>query len=85
MRAELAAKGVVNLHGERRCGAHRSAPIDAFEQHRELRRRQLHRAIAGRRPHETASLQPLGEQAEALPVPVQQFDEVTTAATKAED
>ena len=45
------------------------APIEPFEQRRELRRRQTHHAVLDLRPTELAVLQPLGEQAHAGSVP----------------
>ena len=47
-----------------RCWRDRPAPVDSFDQQRQLRRRQLQRAIHDRRPDELALLQPLGEQAQ---------------------
>ena len=61
-------------------GARRHPPIDALQQHRQLRRRQKHRAVLGLGPDEAALLEPLREQAKALPVPPQNLDQVTAAA-----
>ena len=47
----------------------RHAPVDAFQQHRQLRRRQRHRAFFRLRPDEAAFLEPLGEQAQTLAIP----------------
>src|SRR5204863_1297398 len=55
------------------------APLQAFKQHGHLRRRQSNRTFLGDRPREAALLQALGEQAEALAVPVQNLDQVTSA------
>src|SRR5512144_2997713 len=67
----------------RTIGAPRRPPVDPLEQHRQLRRAQRHRALPGLRPDEPAPLQPLGEQAETLAVPIQHLDQV--AALAAED
>ena len=45
----------------RRLRSHRTAPVDPFEQHRELRTAQVHRTACRLRPHEAAALQALGE------------------------
>ena len=63
----------------------RQPPIDAFQQIAKLRRRDRHRAvraIAGgrRRPDKTAAFQPLREQAHALAVVPQHFDQATAPA-----
>src|SRR5512132_2025590 len=68
----------------RTIGASRSPPVDPLEQHRQLRRAQRHRALARLRPDEPAALQPLGEQAETLTVPIQHLDEVAAPAAKDE-
>ena len=47
-----------------------------------MRRRQTHRAILGLGPDEAAFLEPLREQAKALPVPPQNLDQVTAAAAE---
>jgi hypothetical protein len=63
----------------------RRSPFQPFEQHRHLRWGQRNRALLRRWPGKAALLQPLGEQAEALAVPVQNLDEITSAAAEAED
>src|SRR5260221_202215 len=62
-----------------------SAPLEPLEKHRHLRRRQRDRALLRRWPSESALLQALREQAEALPIPVKHLDEMTPAPAKAED
>ncbi len=42
--------------------ARRHAPVDAFEQHGQLRRRQRHAAGTGLRPNEASAFQSLGQQ-----------------------
>src|SRR5215210_1185733 len=44
------------------------APVDAFEQHRQLRRSQRHRAGGRLRPHEAAAFQAFGKQAQPVSV-----------------
>ena len=53
--------------------AFRRSPVDAFNQHGELRWRERHRTagIAHPRPDETTLIEPLGKQAETIAVPVQ--------------
>jgi hypothetical protein len=57
----------------RRRRRYRASPIHGFHQDGKLRRCQYHRAIGDRRPHEAATLQPLGDQPKAAAVPVQAF------------
>ena len=45
----------------------------------------MNRAFAGLRPDEPATLQALGKQAETIPVPPEQFDQITTPTTEDED
>ena len=65
----------------------RRAPIDAFNQHRELRRCERHRAarLAQRRPYEAALLQPLGEQTKSVPIPEQDLHRVRLLAPEGEE
>src|SRR5512132_310098 len=68
----------------RTIGAQGNPPVDALEQHRQLRRAQRHPALPGLRPDEPAPLQPLGEQAETLTVPIQHLDQLAAPAAKDE-
>src|SRR5579862_3589044 len=52
-------------------------PIEAFEQRRQLRRRQSDHAVFDLRPAELAVLEPFGEQTHASPVPEDQLDPVS--------
>src|SRR5277367_4176290 len=61
-----------------------ASPIHALDQHRELRPRQPHHAVARRRPNETALLETLGEQAQALSIPVKSLQQTATLASKQE-
>src|SRR5712691_11389897 len=63
----------------------RRPPLQSFHKHRQLRRRQCDRALLGAGPGESAFLQPLGKQAEALAVPVKNLDEIAPTAAKAEE
>lgn len=45
----------------------------------------MNRAFAGLRPDEAATLQSLGEEAEAIPIPPKQFDQIATSTAKDED
>src|SRR6266566_4968197 len=64
-------------------GSPRHPPVDPLEQHRELRPAQHHNALLSPRPHESAALQPLGEQAQPVAIPPQQLDQIAAAATTA--
>ena len=71
------------LGGRRWC--YRSSPVHRFDQQRQLRRGQRHRAIDDRRPHEAALLQPFGEETQAAAVPVQRLQVVAALAAKEEE
>src|ERR1700733_10349505 len=67
----------------------RQPPVDPFQQIAELRRRDRHGSIrvlarCRRRPHEPATLQPLGKQAQALSVVPQNLDQSAAAAAEYE-
>ena len=59
--------------------AHRHPPIDAFQQHAELGRRECCNAVRRRGPNKATLLQPLRKQAEPLSVPPQRFEQISTA------
>jgi hypothetical protein len=61
-----------------------NAPIDAFDQHGELRRRQGDRAarLDHARPHEAALIEPLGEQTQPVPVPEKDLDDLRLLAPR---
>src|SRR6266404_7656063 len=63
------------------------APVDAVNQHRQLRRVQHQRParLDVRRPEEYAVLEPLGEQAEAGAVPEHDFDEIGLPTSEQEE
>src|SRR5262249_3795112 len=62
----------------------RRAPVDAFDQHRELRRRKRYRAarLAQRRPDEAALVQSLGKETQPAAVPKQNFHRVRLSAAE---
>src|SRR6202453_350519 len=63
------------------------APVDAVDQHRQLRRVQHQRPtrVDVRRPKEYAVLEPLAEEAEAGAIPEHNFDEVGLPAPEHEE
>src|SRR5215469_13577611 len=65
-------------------GTLRPPPIDALQQHRQLRWRQRNRAAHRLWPHKTSSLQPLGEQAQTVAVIPEHFDQIAAPPTKHE-
>src|SRR5690606_8357244 len=65
-------------------GAFWSTPIDAFEQHRQLRRCQMHDTVLRARPDEAAALQALVEKTQPLAVPPQHLDPVAAPAAEHE-
>src|SRR5829696_1691006 len=65
-------------------GVLRMAPIDAFEQHRQLRWTQMHRAAVRLRPHEASALQALEVQVHSIPAPPQEFDQITSTSAEHE-
>ena len=58
-------------------GARGHAPVDAFQKHRQLGRRERHHAVFGLGPHEPAPFQPLGVEQQALGVSEQTFHQAT--------
>ena len=62
--------------------AHRPPPVDPFQQHRQLRRRQRNRSARRLRPGESSALQPLREQAQPVAVPPQQLDQIAALPAK---
>src|SRR3990167_5026982 len=67
------------------CCTNWPAPINALQQHRQLRGRQRHAAAGCLRPDKASLLQPFAKQAQAVAIPPQQFDPVTTPSAKGED
>src|SRR5665213_2032582 len=65
-------------------GSHRPAPINAFEQHRQLCVAQMHRATARLWPHEATTLQSLGIQVHAVTAPPQYFQQIAALAAEHE-
>ena len=65
-------------------GPFRTPPVDAFQQHRQLRRRQQYRAFFRLWPDEAACLEPLGEEAQSLTIPAQDLDQIAAFAAENE-
>jgi len=75
-----------NSHRDlRRPGPLRPAPVDAFQEHRQLRATQANGPFSSLRPDESPSLQTLRKQTKSVAVEPQQLDDVTAASTENED
>ena len=61
-----------------------SAPVNAFQKHRKLSAAETHRSTIGLRPDESAALQSLGKEAQAISVPPKKFYDVASAPAKHE-
>src|SRR5690606_15704965 len=62
----------------------RTSPVDAFQQHRQLRAAQVHHAALGLRPYKATTLEPLREQAQSITIPPQQLHPIAPPAAKDE-
>jgi hypothetical protein len=60
-----------------------ASPVDPFEQHRQLRRRQMHRTARRLRPDKSPTLKTLCEEAEPIAIPPKHLHAIT--APTAED
>ncbi len=58
------------------------SPVNAFEQHRKLRRCQMDLATLGLRPDEAASFEPFGQQAQAIAGGPQHFERIAPSASE---
>ena len=58
----------------------RCPPVDPFQEHRQLRRRQRHLPLLGRRPDEPTLLKPLHKHAGPLAIPPDHFDQIARSA-----
>src|SRR5262245_37997714 len=67
-----------------RCCSLGSTPVDAFEQHRQLRRRQMHRAGRDLWPHEPTALEAFREEAQPVSIRPQQLHEIPAPTTEDE-
>jgi len=77
---------VYNSHRDlRRPGPLRTAPIDAFQQHRQLCASQTNGSFGSLRPDESSSFQTLREKTKSVAVEPQQLHDVATPATKNKD
>src|SRR5215468_1622545 len=61
-----------------------AAPVNAFQQHGQLRSRQRDRTALRLRPDKAAAFQPLRKQTQTIAIPPQQFDEIATTTAKHE-
>ena len=59
-----------------------NAPVNALQQHRQLRRRQADLAVFSGRPNKPAPFKTLGKQAGSLAVPPDNFEQITTPPPK---
>src|SRR5580698_694 len=82
---ETFSRRVVLYRKRGRGCSYRPSPVDAFEQHRELRAAQRDDSFVRLRPDEAAPLETFGEQAEPVAVPPEQLDEVAAFAAEDED
>jgi hypothetical protein len=60
-------------------------PIDAFQQHRQLRTRQTNGAFRSLQPDESAPFQTLGKQTKAVAIEPENFYDVATAPSENKD
>src|SRR5271165_3458378 len=63
----------------------RPPPVDAFQQHRQLRPRQRNRAARGLRPNKAPTLQSLREQTQPVAVIPENLDQIASPTAKHED
>jgi len=77
---------MLRLNGQRRRkGALGSAPVDAFQKHRQLSAAQRHRSAVRLGPHKTSAFQPLREQTKPVAIKPQQLHLVAAPAAKDKD
>jgi len=57
-------------------GFPRHSPIDALQQITQLRQRDRHCSVGGRRPQEPSPFEPFGEEAQALTIAPNTFDQI---------
>src|SRR5215510_3518267 len=68
-----------------RMGALWASPVNAFQQHRQLRSRQRYTAALSLRPDKAAAFQSLRKQTQTVAIPPQHLDQIATTTTKHED
>ena len=66
-------------------GAFGTTPVDAFQQHRQLRPSERNGPAVRLRPDESTTLQALGEQAKTIAIEPQAFNDVAAPATEHKD
>ena len=69
----------------RRPGPLRPPPVDAFQQHRQLRARQENSSFASLRPDESAALKTLLKQTQPVAIEPENFYDVAAASSENED
>src|SRR5271169_4373956 len=69
----------------RRIGSNRRSPINSFDQHRQLRRSQHCGSFLGQGPNKSTALKPFRVEAQASPIPPQDFYLVGSLAAKGKD
>src|ERR1700679_811100 len=69
----------------RRPGPLRPAPVDAFQQHRQLRTRQTNGSFCSLRPDESSSFKTLGKQTQPVTIEPKNLHDVATASSENED
>src|ERR1700733_8597386 len=82
---ETFSRRVVLYRKRGRSCSYRPSPVDAFEQHRELRAAQRDHSFVRLRPYEAAPFETFGEQAESVAVPPEQLDQIATLAAENEN
>lgn len=73
---------IASSHLQRTPRLLRDPPVDAFQQHRQLRLAEMHFAIVRRWPYKPPALKPLGKQAGALAIPPDDLEQVSASATE---
>src|ERR1700721_4584683 len=82
---ETFSRRVVLYRKRGRSCSYRPSPVDAFEQHRELRAAQRDHSFVRLRPYEAAPFETFGEQAESVAVPPEQLDQIAALAAENEN
>ena len=73
----------ITLYSRQRTpGAARHPPIDALQQHRQLRRTHAHLTLCWRRPHESSPAQAACRISRPLTIPPDHLDQITTATSE---
>jgi hypothetical protein len=81
-------RGIMTYYSHRnlrRPGPLRPAPVDAFQQHRQLRTRQTNGPFCSLRPDESSSFKTLGKQTQPVTIEPENLHHVATASSENED